>query len=107
MRLRLGQIGCSDRTVTTYLTTERMLVRRFSDLDLDWLAEQHRDPAVMRYIDDGRPVSLVVVAAERLPAILRHYAEPPDGPRVLRSDREIRRRAAWLVRTQAATQHRA
>ena len=37
--------------MTTPLTTERMLLRRFSDTDRDWLAELHGDPAVMRYID--------------------------------------------------------
>ncbi len=65
--------------MTTPLTTERMLLRRFSDTDRDWLAELHGDPAVMRYIDDGRPVCPAVVAAESLPAILHDYAELPDG----------------------------
>jgi RimJ/RimL family protein N-acetyltransferase len=65
--------------VTTPLTTERMLLRRFTDADLDWLAQLHGDPAVMRYIDDGRPVSLAVVVDETLPTILRDYAELPDG----------------------------
>jgi len=52
-----------------------MLLRRFSDTDRDWLAELHGDPPVMRYIDDGRPVSPAVVAAESLPAILHDYAD--------------------------------
>jgi len=56
-----------------------MLLRRFTDADLDWLAALHGDPAVMRYIDDGKPVAAAVVAAETLPAILRDYVELPDG----------------------------
>jgi RimJ/RimL family protein N-acetyltransferase len=64
--------------VTGCLVTERMLLRRFTDADLDWLAALHGDPAVMRYIDDGRPAAPTVVAAETLPAILRDYAELPE-----------------------------
>ena len=33
----------------------------------------------MRSIDDGRPVAPTVVAAETPPAILRDYAELPEG----------------------------
>jgi hypothetical protein len=65
--------------MTGCLVTERMLLRRFTDADLDWLAALHGDPAVMRYIDDGKPVAAAVVAAETLPAILRDYVELPDG----------------------------
>ena len=65
--------------MTGCLVTERMLLRRFTEADLDWLAELHGDPRVMRYIDDGRPVAAAVVEAETLPAILRDDAELPDG----------------------------
>ncbi len=58
--------------------TDRILLRRFVEADLDWLAALHGDPAVMRYIDDGRPVPRSVVAAETLPGILHEYAELPD-----------------------------
>jgi|SRR5215472_1338040 len=62
-----------------HLTTDRLLLRQFTAADADWLAALHGDPAVMRYIDDGRPVPRDVVAAETLPAILREYGELPDG----------------------------
>jgi Acetyltransferase (GNAT) domain len=65
--------------VTGCLVTERMLFNRFTEADVDWLAELHGDPRVMRYIDDGRPAAAAVVAAETLPAILRDYAELQDG----------------------------
>jgi len=65
--------------VTGSIATERMLLRRFTDADLDWLAALHGDPRVMRYIDDGLPVTRPVVADETLPAILREYGELPDG----------------------------
>jgi RimJ/RimL family protein N-acetyltransferase len=46
------------------MTTERMMLRRFVPADADWLAELHGDPAVMRFIDDGRPVPRAVVVAD-------------------------------------------
>jgi [ribosomal protein S5]-alanine N-acetyltransferase len=33
-----------------WLTTERLALRRFTDADLDWLAELYRDPDVTRYL---------------------------------------------------------
>jgi RimJ/RimL family protein N-acetyltransferase len=61
------------------LETSRMLLRSFDAADVDDLAALHGDPAVMRYIDDGRPVPRAVVAEETLPAILREYRQLPDG----------------------------
>ncbi len=62
-----------------HLATGRLLMRRFTAADADWLAALHGDPAVMRYIDDGRPVPGDVVRAQTLPAILGEYGELPDG----------------------------
>ncbi|MEV8097231.1 GNAT family N-acetyltransferase [Kitasatospora sp. NPDC085879] len=59
--------------------TTRMLLRRFTEDDLDDLAALHGDPEVMRRIDDGRPVPRAVVERETLPALLRGYAELPPG----------------------------
>jgi RimJ/RimL family protein N-acetyltransferase len=56
-----------------------MVLRQFTEADLDWLAALHGDPAVMRYIDDGKPVPAAVVAAKTLPGILDDYRELPDG----------------------------
>jgi RimJ/RimL family protein N-acetyltransferase len=61
------------------LETERLRLRRFTPSDLDELAALHGDPAVMRYIDDGKPVPREAVAEQALPAILREYDELPDG----------------------------
>jgi RimJ/RimL family protein N-acetyltransferase len=61
------------------LTTARLRLRRFTGADLDELAALHGDPAVMRYIDDGRPVPREVVAEQTLPEILREYGELPEG----------------------------
>jgi RimJ/RimL family protein N-acetyltransferase len=65
--------------MTIRLETSRLLLRRFTEADVDNLASLHGDPEVMRYIDDGRPVPRAVVEDETLPAILREYDELPDG----------------------------
>lgn len=56
-----------------------MTLRRFVEADVDELAGLHGDPAVMRRIDDGRPVPRVVVEEEQLPRILGEYGELPVG----------------------------
>ena len=53
--------------------TDRLVLRRFGPADLEDLAALHADPAVMRYIDDGKPVSREVVAARTLPGILAGF----------------------------------
>jgi RimJ/RimL family protein N-acetyltransferase len=42
--------------VHVYLTTDRMVLRRFTADDLDLIVELDSDPAVKRYIDGGLPV---------------------------------------------------
>jgi RimJ/RimL family protein N-acetyltransferase len=56
-----------------------VILRKFTAADVGALAELHGDAAVMRYIDDGRPVPRSVVEQEILPALLREYGELPDG----------------------------
>jgi len=54
-------------------------LRRFTAADVDALAALHGDAAVMRYIDDGRPVPRSTVEQETLPGILREYSTLPAG----------------------------
>ena len=63
----------------TYVETERMRLRRFTEADAGHLAALHGHPDVMRRIDDGRPVPRGVVEGRQLPRILREYDELPDG----------------------------
>ncbi|MFC6085890.1 GNAT family N-acetyltransferase [Sphaerisporangium aureirubrum] len=65
--------------MSVLLETGRLVLRRFTEADAEDLARLHGDPAVMRYIDDGRPVPPSVVASETLPGLLREYRELPDG----------------------------
>jgi RimJ/RimL family protein N-acetyltransferase len=39
----------------TVLETERVLLRRFTEDDVDDLVDLDRDPEVMRFINAGRP----------------------------------------------------
>ena len=59
--------------------TGRMLLRRMTGADLDWLARLHGDRRVMRYIGDREPIPRAEIAARTLPAMLRDYEELPTG----------------------------
>jgi RimJ/RimL family protein N-acetyltransferase len=65
--------------VPTYLESRRMILRPFTEADVDVLAALHGDPQVMRYIDTGRPAPRGVVEQETLPRIIREYGELPPG----------------------------
>ncbi|MFH8338444.1 GNAT family N-acetyltransferase [Streptomyces sp. AM6-12] len=57
----------------TYLDTERLVLRRFTDGDADLLIELDGDPAVMRYLSGGEPTAPEVVRERHLPNILAGY----------------------------------
>ncbi|MEV4560254.1 GNAT family N-acetyltransferase [Kitasatospora sp. NPDC049285] len=61
------------------LCTERLVLRRFTPADLPAVTALCGDPAVMRYLEDGRPMPADQVAAQVLPAVLREYGELPAG----------------------------
>ena len=50
--------------MTPVLKTQRMTLRRFTWSDLDLLVGLNNDPAVMRFLNDGRPVGRTEVANE-------------------------------------------
>ncbi|MFG3438469.1 GNAT family N-acetyltransferase [Nonomuraea sp. NPDC047897] len=54
----------------TYLTTDRLVLRRFTDADADDLVALHNDPAVMRFLNGGRPTPREVIVRETLPAFM-------------------------------------
>lgn len=78
--------GCEDRLVTSassspnpvHLTTERMVLRRFTAADVELLYELDNDPEVMRYINAGMPVPREEIVDEILPSFLA-YDERADG----------------------------
>ncbi|ASO20325.1 RimJ/RimL family protein N-acetyltransferase [Actinoalloteichus hoggarensis] len=52
------------------LRTERMVLRRLTEADVDLLVELDADPAVMRFLTGGRPTPRDVVRGRILPAML-------------------------------------
>lgn len=56
-----------------FLETERLLLRRCTESDVDDLAALHGDPVVMRLLTGGTPTPRVVVENEIVPGILREY----------------------------------
>ncbi|GAB3983094.1 GNAT family N-acetyltransferase [Actinoallomurus acanthiterrae] len=57
-----------------FLTTERLVLRPFTEADLDDVLALHGDPEVMRFIDGGRPASRTAIRDEALPRLMRHHA---------------------------------
>jgi RimJ/RimL family protein N-acetyltransferase len=59
--------------VKTYLETERLVLRRFTPDDVDLVTALDADPAVMRYINGGRPTPRDEVRDDYLPFWLAYY----------------------------------
>lgn len=56
-----------------FLETERLVLRRFTEDDLDNLVELDSDPDVMRFLTGGPPTPRAVLQNDYLPAYLRYY----------------------------------
>ncbi|GIJ44917.1 hypothetical protein Val02_18030 [Virgisporangium aliadipatigenens] len=61
------------RPRTVLLTTERLVLRRFTADDVDLLVELDADPEVLRHVPDGRATPRAEVEAELLPRYLAYY----------------------------------
>lgn len=59
--------------MTTYLTTERLTLRRFSPDEADLLIELDSDPAVMRYLTGGEATAPDLVRERILPSLFVGY----------------------------------
>ena len=56
-----------------FLTTERLVLCRFTEADADNLFDLDGDPEVMRYLTGGKPTPRDVIRDETLPRFLRSY----------------------------------
>ena len=56
-----------------FLETERLVLRRFTEDDVDILVELDGDPEVMHFINGGRPTPRLEVETDILPAFLDYY----------------------------------
>lgn len=62
-----------DPVMHVYLETPRLLLRRFTPDDVDAIVALDSDPAVMRYINGGRPTPLEEIRDDILPWWLAYY----------------------------------
>jgi len=62
-----------NQSMQVFLETERLVLRRFTDDDVENLVELDSDPEVMRFINGGRPTARDEIENEVLPAFLDHY----------------------------------
>lgn len=67
-----------DGTVHIFLETDRLILRRFTESDVDNLVELDGDPEVLRYINGGTATPRAVIQDEILPRFL-HYYDRYDG----------------------------
>jgi len=56
-----------------FLETERLILRRFTEADVDLLVDLDSDPEVMRFLSGGTPTPRAVIENEILPRFLRYY----------------------------------
>ena len=64
--------------VRIVLETERLILRRLTEADLDNLVELDSDPAVLRYLNGGAPTPREVMRDQILPRFLGYY-DSDDG----------------------------
>lgn len=57
----------------TFLETDRLVLRAFTEADTDHLLALDNDPDVMRFISGGRPTSREVIQARTLPRLLHDH----------------------------------
>ncbi len=56
-----------------FLETDRLILRQFTEADVDALVELDSDPDVMRFINGGRPTPREEIHEDILPAFLAYY----------------------------------
>lgn len=79
----------------TFLETERLLLRQFTEGDVGNLVALDSDPVVMRYLT-GEPTPRVEIENAVLPGILRDYQRGPAG-RWAALDRTTGEFIGWLA----------
>ena len=63
----------NDWAMEIFLETERLVLRRFTEADVDNLVELDSDPDVMRFITGGRPTPREEIENDVLPSFLAYY----------------------------------
>ncbi|MEM7029253.1 MAG: GNAT family N-acetyltransferase [Chloroflexota bacterium] len=60
------------------LTTERLILRRFTEADAQNLFELDNDPEVMRYINGGTPTPFEIIKDDILPSFITYDPDYPE-----------------------------
>jgi RimJ/RimL family protein N-acetyltransferase len=79
-----------------FLETERLVLRRFTGDDVDALVELDSDPAVMRFINGGRPTPRDEIENEVLPAFLGYYERYPGYGFWAAVEKSTKRFVGWF-----------
>jgi RimJ/RimL family protein N-acetyltransferase len=72
-RLANGSRALKIHGVEVFLETERLVLRQFTEGDVDNLVELDSDPDVMHFITGGRPTPRREIESDVLPAFLDYY----------------------------------
>ncbi len=56
-----------------YLETDRLLLREFTEADIDNLVDLDSDPLVTKYINGGKPTAREYIAEKVMPRIFSYY----------------------------------
>ena len=65
--------------MAVFLQTERLVLRTFTADDVDDLLALDNDPAVMRFLNGGAPVTREEIVSQTLPRLLYAYPWPGEG----------------------------
>lgn len=80
------------------LETTRLILRPFTESDVDHLFDLHNDPEVMRFINGGQPTSRKALLDETLPRLTRRYPGMAGHPGFWAAeDRANGRFAGWFA----------
>lgn len=64
--------------VNVFLKTDRLVLRRLTEQDVDNLVDLDADPEVMRYLTGGKSTPRAVVRDEIMPRLLAYYEKHPS-----------------------------
>jgi RimJ/RimL family protein N-acetyltransferase len=79
-----------------FLETQRLVLRRLTDADVDNLTDLDSDPDVTFFINGGRPTPREEVERDELPALLRYYERYPGYGFWAAAERETGAFLGWF-----------
>jgi RimJ/RimL family protein N-acetyltransferase len=99
-RISVGRRPAGARIMGTmhiFVETERLILRRFTEADVDDLVELDSDPEVMRFITGGEPTARDTVANDILPRLLSDYRRFVGGSRWAAVEKDTGQFIGWFA----------